>query len=154
MNPNDLLNQLLSIEKLCVTSSEFVGVEQLHLVVESTLAVAICPECQQVCEHVHDLSEAQLVRDLPMAARRCALNYRARRFECPHCRKTFVERVAWKRPGVNYTLRYEQHIYQRARQEPVSQVAHDEGLSEEAVQAIFEQWAKKRLPHAGSHRSK
>jgi Helix-turn-helix domain of transposase family ISL3 len=54
---------------------------------------------------------------------------------------------------VSYTLRYEQHLYQRARQEPVSQVAHAEGLSEEAVQAIFEYWAKKRLPHRGSPKS-
>lgn len=154
MNHTDLLNQLLGIEKLRVTDSEFVAVEQLHLFVESTLALAICPECGQVSEQVHDLSEAQMIRDLPIAVRRCYLNYRARRFECQGCSNTFVERVDWKRSGVSYTLRYEQHLYQRARQEPVSQVARDEGLSEEAVQTIFEQWAKKRLPHAAPRTSK
>jgi hypothetical protein len=39
-------------------------------------------------------------------------------------------------------------VYQRVRRTTVSQVAHDEGLSEEATQALFEQWAKKRLSPA------
>jgi len=69
-------------------------------------------------------------------------------------RQTFVEGVAWKRAGVSYTLRYEKYIYQHARKEPVSQIAQDEGLSEEAVQAIFEYWAKKRLQYADTQKSK
>ena len=55
---------------------------------------------------------------------------------------------------MNYTLRYEEYIYQRARKEPVSQIAQDEGLSEEAVQAIFEHRAKKRLRHGDTRKSK
>jgi hypothetical protein len=65
-----------------------------------------------------------------------------------------VERVAWKRAEVSYTLRYENYIYQRARKEPVSQVAEEEGLSEEVIQAIFEHRAKKRLRHGGTRKSK
>ncbi len=56
---------------------------------------------------------------------------------------------------MSYTLvRYEKHVYQRARKEPVNQIAQDEGLSEETVQAIFEHWAKKRLRHADTRKSK
>ena len=43
---------------------------------------------------------------------------------------------------MSYTTRYERYIYQRSRREPISQVAQNEGLIEEAVQAIFEDWAK------------
>ncbi|MBI1910890.1 MAG: transposase family protein [Deltaproteobacteria bacterium] len=53
---------------------------------------------------------------------------------------------------MSYTERYERSVYQRVRRESVSQVAQDEGLSEEAVQAIFEQRAKKRRRHAGTHK--
>lgn len=56
--------------------------------------------------------------------------------------KTFVEGVEWKRQNVSYTERYERYIYQRVRRESVSRVAQDEGLSEEAVQGIFEYRAK------------
>ena len=43
-------------------------------------------------------------------------------------------------------MRYEQHIFQRTRKEPILQIARDEKLSEEVVQGIFERWAKKRSP--------
>jgi hypothetical protein len=132
MNNNEFLNELLNLEKLQVTDAEFAGAEQITLFVESTLAAAICPNCNQVSTKVHDLSAVQMIRDLSIGERRCYLSYWARRFDCEHCDKTFVERVDWKRPGVSYTLRYEKYIYQRARKEPVSQIAEDEGLSEEA----------------------
>ena len=151
MNNNDLLNKLLGIPKLDVLKSEFIGEEKLHLTIASTLPVASCPDCGHISNQVHDESEVQMIRDLPIAERRCYLVYRARRFKCEHCQKTFVERVEWKRANVSYTERYERHVYQRVRRESVSQVAQDEGLSEEAVQAIFEHRAKKRLRQAATH---
>ena len=153
MNNNEFLNELLNLEKLQVTEAEFAGTEQVTMFVESTLAATLCPKCNQVSTKVHDLSTVQMIRDLSLGERRCYLSYQAKRFDCQHCDKTFVERVAWKRPGVSYTLRYEQYIYQRARKEPVSQIAQDEGLSEEAVQAIFEHKAKKHLWHGGTRKS-
>jgi transposase len=152
MNNNEWLNQLLGIQKLHVVKSDFIGEEKLHLEVVSTLAVASCPDCGRVSNQVHDESEAQMIRDLSIAERQSYLVYRARRFKCEQCKKTFVERVEWKRPNVSYTERYERYIYQRVRRESVSQVAQDEGLSEEAVQALFEYRAKKRRRHAGTHK--
>jgi transposase len=152
MNNNELLNKLLGISNLNVVKSDFIGEEKIHLEVASRLPVASCPECGRVSSQVHDESEVQMIRDLSIAERQCYLMYRARRFRCEHCKKTFVERVEWKRPNVSYTERYERYVYQRVRRESVSQVAQDEGLSEEAVQAIFEYRAKKRLRHAAIHK--
>mgnify|MGYP000560107616 FL=1 len=150
MNNNDLLNTLLGISKLRVLKSDFIGEEKIHLEVVSTLAVASCPDCGRVSNLMHDESEVQIIRDLSISERQCYLVYRARRFKCGHCKKTFVERVEWKRANVSYTERYERYVYQRVRRESVSQVAQDEGLSEEAIQAIFEHRAKKRLRHAAT----
>lgn len=152
MNTSELLNRLLGIQKLHVVKSDFIGEEKLHLEVESTLSVASCPDCGQVSDQIHDESEAQMIRDLSIAERRCYLVYRARRFKCEPCKKTFVERVEWKRSNVSYTERYEGYVYQRVRRESVSQVAQDEGLSEEAVQSIFEYRAKKRRRRAGTRK--
>jgi transposase len=154
MGNRDFLTELLGIEKLRVTGTEINGAEQIKLFVENVEEAAVCPACRQISIQVHGLCEEQLVRDLAYGERRCYLSYRARRFRCERCDKTFVERVAWKRFEVSYTLRYEQYIYQRARKEPVSQIAEEEGLSEEAVQAIFEHKAKKRLRHGGTRKSK
>ena len=93
---------------------------------------------------MHDYGEPQLIRDLPIWNRRCWLRYSPRRFECASCEKTFVERVAWREPGLEYTTRYEQFIYEQVRRQSVAQVARDERLSEDIVQGIFERWAKKR----------
>ena len=150
MNNNELLHRLLGIPKLQVVRSDFLGGAKLHLEVVSTLAVASCPDCGQISNQIHDESAAQMIRDLSIAARQCYLIYRARRFKCEHCTKTFVERVEWKRSHVSYTERYERYVYQRVRRESVSQVAHDEGLSEETVQAIFEYTAKKTRKCAGT----
>ena len=161
MNNNDLLDKLLGISKLHVLKSEFIGEEKLHLMVASALSIASCPDCGCVSSQVHDESEAQMIRDLSIAERQCYLVYRAPRFKCEHCKKTFVERVAWKRTGVSYTERYERYVYQGVRRQSVRQVAQDEGLSEETVQAIFEHRAhlpwravpgKKRLLHAATHK--
>ncbi len=149
---NNVLNKLLGISKLQVTRSEFASEEQIILFVESSVPVASCPECGHISDQVHDLSEVQLIRDLPIAERRCYLSYQARRFKCEQCQKTFVERVGWKRPNVSYTERYERYVYQRVRRASVSQVAQDEGLSEEAIQAIFEHRAKKRSRHAATRK--
>lgn len=149
---SELLNKLLNLDKVRVMQTEIASDAKVILFVESTQDVAVCPDCGQVSNTVHDLSEAQIVRDLSIAERRCFLSYRARRFDCHACGKTFVERVIWKRPGASYTMRYEQYIYQRSRKEPVSQIAEEEGLSEEAVQAIFEHRAKKRLRHGGTRK--
>lgn len=153
MSNADFLSELLGIAKLRVTGTEFTSSEQIKLIVESVDEAGVCPECQQISIRVHGQSEEQLIRDLAYGERGCYLSYRARRFRCEQCSKTFVERVAWKRPEVSYTLRYENYIYQRARKEPVRQIAEEEGLSEEAVQAMFEHRAKKRLRHEDTRKS-
>jgi len=154
MSNQNFLSELLGIAKLRVTDTEFTSIEQIKLVVESIDVVGICPDCRQISIQVHGQCEEQLIRDLAYGERRCYLSYRARRFRCETCNKTFVERVAWKRPEVSYTMRYENYVYQRTCKEPVSQIAEEEGLSEEAVQAIFEHKAKKRLRHGGTRKSK
>jgi transposase len=149
MDNNELLSELLGIEKLRVIGSEIVNAEEIKFEVENIDEAAICPECHEISIKAHGFCEEQMIRDLAYGERRSYLSYRARRFRCEKCNKTFVERVVWKRPDVSYTLRYEKYIYQRARKEPVRQIADEEELSEETVQAIFEHLAKKRLRHGG-----
>jgi transposase len=139
-----ILTELLNLSNVKVVHYQLVGPGRINLFVESTLPTALCPDCQRPSSSVHDLGEPQMLRDLPIWDRRCWLRITPRRFKCANCHNTFVERLTWREPERDYSLRYEQHLYQRARKEPLTQVAKDEGLSEEAVQGIFERWAKKR----------
>ncbi len=142
----DLLTELLDLPNVRVTHYQLVGQQRLNLFIESTLAAAVCPDCQQVSLAVHQVGEPQLLRDLPIWNRRCWLRYAPRRFRCETCATTFVERVVWREPGLDYTTRYEQFIYERTRREPLAQIAQAEGLTEAIVQGLFERGAKKRSP--------
>jgi transposase len=143
-----LLTQLLELPNLRVTHYQLVGAERINIFVESALDAAICPDCGQLSTQQHDVGRPQMIRDLSLSNRRCWLRYAPRRFTCAACHHTFVERVAWREPGLKYTTRYERAIYERTRREPIAQIAQDEILSEDIVQGIFERWAKKRSPAA------
>lgn len=141
-----LLTELLGLPQVWVSHYRLQGSERIELTVESTLPAAVCPECQQISTQVHDTSAPQRVRDLPIWGRQCWLVYTPRRFDCVPCGRTFVERVAWREPGQDYSQRYSQHLYQRARREPIAQIAQAEQLSEDSVQGLFEREAKKQSP--------
>jgi len=138
-----MLTDLLELPQMRVTHYQLVGRDRLNLFVEPSAPAAICPHCHQLSSVVHDVSEPQLIRDLPIWGRRCWLRYAPRRFRCATCRSTFVERVVWRESGWDYTVRYEQSLYQRARHEPIAQMAQSEHLSEAVVAGIFARWAKK-----------
>lgn len=145
-----MLCELLGLPHIQVLGYQIVGHERIEVQIRSRLEAALCPDCQQLSTQIYDTAEAQTLRDLAMWDRQCWLRYAPRRFACTPCGRTFVERVAWRTPGVSYTVRYAQHIYARTRQQAIAQVAQDEGLSQDTVRAIFEQGAKKRLPSAAT----
>jgi transposase len=138
-----MLTTLLDLPDVRVTHYQLVGRDRRHLFVESTAPAALCPQCHHPSMTVHDTSEPQMIRDLPIWGRRCWLRYAPRRFRCPTCRTSFVERLAWRETGWDYTLRYEQWLSERAVHEPVAQIAQSEHLSEDTVEGIFARWAQK-----------
>ncbi len=145
-----LLTELLGLPQVRVRHYELIGRDRIQLSVESTVEAAVCPDCQVISFVLHETSKAQLIRDLPIWQRRCWLHYAPRRFKCATCQDTFVERVLWRAPDLDYTSRYEHAIYQRARREPISQLAESEQLSAAIVQSIFERGAKKHSTRAAT----
>lgn len=143
-----VLTELLNLSNVKVVHYQLVGQDRIHLFVEPILEMALCPQCHQASATIHEIGEPLLVRDLAIWDRECWLRLTPRRFTCTSCQSTFVERLAWRESGREYTLRYEQYIYQRTRRS-ILQVARDEQLSEEIVQGIFERWAKKRSRRGG-----
>jgi transposase len=139
----DLLTELLDLPQVRVTQYQRVDAKRLDVSIESLQEAALCPLCQQASLVIHDTGAPQLIRDLAIWNRQCWLRYSPRRFECATCANTFVERVAWREPGLDYTRRYAEYIYEQVRRESVSQVARDERLSEDIVQGLFEREAKK-----------
>jgi transposase len=139
-----MICELLGIANVRVTKYQTQGQHRINVFIESTITAAVCPECESLSTHIHDVAETQMIRDMPMWARRCWIGYAPRRFKCEQCDNTFVERVVWREVGLNYTTRYEDYVYEQVRHQNVAQVAQDERLSEDIVTGIFERRAKKR----------
>lgn len=154
MTDDLLLNTLLDLPHVRIIACDVLSRTQVQLTIESDTTAALCPHCQQLTQNTHGHTSAIRLRDLPLWGRHCELLYSPRRYRCEQCEQTFVERVVWREPDFSYTLRYEQHIYERTRQESIAQVARNEHLSEERVQGLFERWAKKHSTNAAIHGSK
>ena len=106
-----LLAELLDLPHVQVAGYQILNSERIEVCIESRLDAAVCPHCQQVSTQMHDTAEPQMLRDLAIWGRECWLRYAPRRFACATCHNTFVERVAWREPGLAHTLRYARHIY-------------------------------------------
>lgn len=70
-----------------------------------------------------------------------------RQFNCVQCKKSPTERLPFKEMGRNYTIRYENYIYEKVKELTIEQVSENEKLSSDQVENIFKRIArqKKRL---------
>lgn len=66
---------------------------QDHTVIDIEMPVSphICPDCGNSTSYIHDYRQ-QLIKDIPAFGVPVTLNYRRRRYRCPHCGKCFSER--------------------------------------------------------------
>ena len=138
------LTHLLNLPNLEVVKYETPDAETAILEIKSTLEVAICPTCKTPSPKIHDYDEPRLVRDLSLSGRKSYLRYHSRRFECAICQQSFTERVEWLNFDSSYTKRFEAHAYQLCRKSTVQDVSTFLELGYDAVEGIFQRWAKKR----------
>lgn len=144
MNESKIIGELLGLPQIRVSDYRMIGTSGIEISIESTLDVAVCPQCGELSQDAYRKDEAQTLRDLRMWNRTCTLRYTPQRYRCTKCQDSFTEQVGWRSAGRSYTQRYEQWLAERARQEPISRIAAAEGISEETVQGMFERMAKKK----------
>jgi transposase len=142
--PEQQLTKLLNLPNLEVVKYETPDVETAILEIKSTWVVAICPECKTPSTSMHDYEDARLVRDLSLSGRKSYLRYHSRRFECEVCQRSFTERVEWLNFDSSYTRRFEEHVYKLCRKNTIQDVSVFLELGYDAVEGIFQRWAKKR----------
>ena len=146
--PEQQLTNLLNLPNLEVVKYETPDAETAILEIKSTLCVAICPICKTASTAIHDYDDSRLVRDLSLSGRKSYLRYHSRRFECAVCQQSFTERVAWLNFDSSYTKRFEEQVYKFCRKNTIQDVSAFLELGYDAVEGIFQRWAKKRRRHA------
>ncbi|TWH39528.1 ISL3 family transposase [Dulcicalothrix desertica] len=139
-----VLTELLNLPDVVVESSLQEG-SVLILSVSKKVKSAVCPHCGKKSEHLHQ-NQKYLVKDLPMGDKEVILNLNRRRFKCKTCRKTFSEHLDFVGTKKGFTHRYAENIVKQVISSDVSNVAKNNGLSDEEVNSMIEEVAQKLLP--------
>jgi len=139
-----ILTQLLNLPEVVVESSLQEGSVLILSITKKTKS-PVCPQCGNKSENLHQ-NQRCLVKDLPMGDKEVILNLNRRRFKCKICRKTFNEKLDFVGARRTYTHRYAQNIIQQLINSNVSSVARNNGLTDEEVNSMLEDVAKKVMP--------
>ena len=139
-----VLTELLNLPDIVVESSLQEG-KTLILSVTKKTKSAVCPQCGKKSDHLHQ-NQNYLIKDLPMGDKEVILNINRRRFKCKKCRKTFNEELDFVGARRKHTHRYAENIIKQLIHSDVSNVAKNNGLSEEEVYSMLEDIVKNLLP--------
>lgn len=129
-----------------VTSSRFLTV----IDIEMPVSPHVCPHCGASTSYVHDY-RYQLIKDIPAFGVPVILNYRRRRYRCPHCGKCFSEHHPFVPKYHRMTSRLVAHIIEQLRTEcSFTSVAASVNLSVSTVIRVFDTISipkPQKLPH-------
>lgn len=108
-----------------------------------------CPRCSAETSYVHDY-RTRLIKDIPAFGMKIILNYRLRRYVCPHCGKRFAEEHPFVPKYHRMTSRLVAHIFEKLRSEySFTSVAGELNLSVSTIIRVFDFLAisrPKKLP--------
>ncbi|MCC5614374.1 transposase family protein [Nostoc sp. CHAB 5836] len=135
-----ILTQLLNLPEVIVESNLQEG-QTLILSVSKKAKSAVCLQCGQKSEKLHQ-NQRYLVKDLPMGDKEVILNVNRRRFKCKKCRKTFSEELDFVGARKRFTHRYAENIVKQLISSNVSNVARNNGLTDEEVNSMLEDVAE------------
>ena len=118
--------------------------------IEMPVSTHTCPCCGTHTSYIHDYRR-QLIRDIPAFGQPIILNYRRRRYRCPHCGKCFSEQHPFVPRYHRMTSRLVAHIINQLRSEcSFTSVAKSVNLSVSTVIRVFDILSfsrPKKLPH-------
>ena len=133
----DYTQKLLNLQDVLVTkvtSSEYLTV----IDIEMPVSPHVCPACNQSTSYIHDYRR-QLIRDIPAFGSNVVLNYRRRRYRCPHCGKCFSEHHPFVPRYHRMTSRLVAYIVDKLRSEySFTSVAKSVNLSVSTVIRVFD----------------
>ena len=118
--------------------------------IEMPVSQHICPACGLSTSYIHDYRH-QLIRDIPAFGVPVILNYRRRRYRCPHCGKCFSEHHPFVPKYHRMTRRLVAHIIELLRSEySFTSAAKTVNLSVSTVIRVFDTIhipKPQKLPH-------
>lgn len=133
-----ILTEILGLQDLDVVANEIDAEKDvLHLYCTSRWDVAVCPECHQLSEKVHDYPKQRQIHDAPLRGQKVTLIFDSVRFDCKACKKPFTQPVRDVVPDCTYTQRLYEEISNPKRKQDVSTLAELYGVGYKIVESIL-----------------
>ena len=145
----DYTQKLLNLQGVLV--KKVTSVHSFTMIdIEMPVAAHACPHCGTHTSYIHDYRR-QLIKDIPAFGQAVILNYRRRRYRCPHCGKCFSEQHPFVPRYHRMTSRLVAHIIDQLRTEcSFTSVAKSVNLSVSTVIRVFDMLSfphPPKLPH-------
>ena len=145
----DYTQKLLNLQGVLV--KKVTSVHSFTMIdIEMPVTPHACPHCGTHTSYIHDYRR-QLIKDIPAFGQPIILNYRRRRYRCPHCGKCFSEQHPLVPRYHRMTSRLVAHIIDQLRSEcSFTAVAKSVNLSVSTVIRVFDMLSfphPKKLPH-------
>jgi transposase len=107
-----------------------------HIDAESTISTTSCQHCQS--QNIIGFGRhEQLIRDLPIHAKRVGIYVSTRRYRCKDCGKTFTEKLPDVDDKRSMTNRLVDWIGKQAVKRTFTSIADEVGITEKTVRNVF-----------------
>ena len=119
-----VLTDILGLKDLDIVKEE--GDDQsnsLHLYCASRWEVAMCPNCLQVSDTVHDYPKQRRIHDAPIRGQKTVLVFDSVRFDCAVCEKPFTQVIQDIVPNCTYSQRLYEELSNSKRKQDVATLA-------------------------------
>ena len=108
---HSILTEVLGLEDLDVVKQEYDReANVLYLYCASRWEVALCSDCLQLSQKIHDYPKQRRIHDTLLRGKKVILVFDSLRFDCGKCRKPFTQEIRDVVSGCTYTKRLRQEI--------------------------------------------
>ena len=133
-----LVTELLGLDELDVVGRRYDRDKGQHeLYCTARWDVALCPNCLQLSDQIHDYPKQRRIHDAPLRGEKVLLVFDSRRFYCEHCKRPFTQEIADVAPNCTYTHRLYAEITNPKRKQDVATLAELYGVGYKIVESML-----------------
>jgi len=132
-----LLTEILGLDDLDVIAKKVDDKNVLTLYCASRWDVAVCPDCGEISQSLHDYPKQRCIHDAPLRGQKVLLVFDSVRFDCDTCKKAFTQPVRDVVPNCTYTQRLYEEISEPKRKQDVATLAEIYGIGYKIVESIL-----------------
>ena len=108
-----------------------------RMTVVPRLRAAVCPNCGDLCDTVHQTRDRESIRDLPISDRAVELRVRVWQFACLRCDRKFTPTVASVAEGAHASERFLQRCAALVRISDITNAAAFLGVPEKTLEGWY-----------------